>query len=272
MKPSNSFGFYRITEQNSAVKCLMIRSIQLDSCSTWCTSILLSMLGVSKCSTYVQPSKSSIDVANWESASTHAFLAQGMWEISKDLKLHLRVWTFSKYFIMIRSRVSNSPFVCPATSWESVNIFSFLMPSSLVILNPARSASYSTWLFNAWKANQSAYLVTIPSEFAKINHAPLSSELDELFTWSIYIGSKHSLSTFSWLISPLVSFWSTSLLAHVHFTIKLAKTYAFVVEWGWWDMSNSLCLTIYFAILSNVPGHCRMTFNSWLVSTSIECA
>lgn len=145
------------------------------------------MLGLSRCSTYVLPSELIVDVASRERASVRAFFAQVMWQVSKNLNFKMRVCALCKYLAIAGSRASNFSLVCSTTSWESVNVLNFLIPSSLIIFNPARSVSYSVWLFDSLKEKRSTYLATTLYRFVRIKPTPLSSELDALSTWSIHV-------------------------------------------------------------------------------------
>lgn len=162
----------------------------------------------------------------------HKFSGLRIWKFSKDFKLDISVCTFSRYFAIVKFWGSNSPFVWLATSWKSINALSLLISNLLAILSLAKSVSYSTWLFDALKVNQSAYSATTPLKFVRINPTLLPSELDAPSMWSIHVASRHSSSAFSWLTTPPVSFWLTSSWAYMHFTMKSAKTWAFIIGQG----------------------------------------
>ncbi|MCI46298.1 hypothetical protein A2U01_0067538, partial [Trifolium medium] len=82
-----------------------------------------------------------------------------------------------------------SPSTWETTSWESVNIFISLEPTSLARRKPARKASYSAWLFDAGKDNDRETSIMVPASFSRMIPAPAPVELDAPSTKMVHLSA-----------------------------------------------------------------------------------
>ena len=132
-----------------------------------------------------------------------------------------------RYFYILSSFASNSPFIWPTMSFESLWKSKFLTLSAFLTLSPINTPLYSSSLLVAENSSWTQYLSISPSRVMIMNPILPLFGTGEPSVWIVHLST---------------SFVAPSSSGIVNLTLKSANSYALIAILGWYSMSNWLSL------------------------------
>ena len=191
-------------------------------------------------------------------ASTCMFSVRGILLITYSFSWFKMSRTLVKYWDIRSSLASYFPWICPTTSWESLQISSLDAESASVRFNPDMMASYSVSLLDAENSSRMACSNCSLVDDHKKRPTPDPEDRQAPLTYRVY---HPSLPGF--LCQE--GCWGTSAM-------KSTMTCHLIDNLDWYSISYSLNSMAHFSILPNRSGLCKMLMKGWLVSTTIGSA
>ena len=118
------------------------------------------------------------EAATEANASAFSLESLGTCSSFQTEKLFKRCFTRETYFSIRGFRDSNSSLTCPTTNWESLRIKSLSADRAAASSSPARMASYSDSLLEAWNPSQIACSILSPDGVLNCKPMPAPDCLD----------------------------------------------------------------------------------------------
>ena len=139
-----------------------------------------------------------------------------------------------RYFCILSSFASHSPFICPITNLESLWRSNFLAPKAFLILSLINMASYSASLLVVGNWSCTLYPRTSPSGVMMMTLTPPLFRADDPSVWIVHLFDSSRISFSSGIVNS---------------TTKSTNACALIVVLGWYSMSNWLSLITHYSIL-----------------------